>query len=49
MGQPSHRTGERVGLGCFWLWFLFCGVAGVAGIGLLVWLAVAAIGWLNRN
>jgi hypothetical protein len=31
------------------LWFAFCAVVGVAVLGVLVWLVIAAISWLQRH
>lgn len=31
------------------IWFAFCALLGAGVLALLAWLAVAAIGWLNRH
>lgn len=44
-----ERSARRLGAGCVWVGFIGSMVLGVAGAVVLVWLAISAIGWLNRH
>ncbi len=44
----SQTPSPKAPLG-FKVWFAFCAVLGLGVLGVVVWLAVAAIGYLNRH
>lgn len=47
--ERSERVGTRVGAGCVWVGFALSAIFAVAAAALGIWLALAAIGWLERN
>jgi len=48
MTRLQNRPNSGWGVG-FALWFAFCALLGVAFVGALIWLLVAATSWLNRQ
>ena len=42
--EPDFKTPTS-----FKLWFAFCAILGVGFLVIVVWLVIAAIGWLNRH